>query len=113
MGIKPGRRWGAIEGLFESRVMGPIDFFWHLVNLLAVPALLGLMAAAGARGLFWRRRLAAVSARRLLLATAAAAMLAALAALPLFGRDGGMAGYGLMVLAVAAVLGLALVRGRR
>jgi hypothetical protein len=93
--------------------MGVIDLFWHLANLFAVPLLLATIAAGGARWLFWRRQLAAVPAHRLLLATCGAAMLAAVAALPLFGRDGSMAGYGLMVLAVAAVLGLALARGRR
>jgi hypothetical protein len=92
--------------------LSPIDFFWHLANLFAAPALLGLIAAAGARWLFWRRRLATVSAPRLLAACVGAAMLAAVAALLLLGRDGGMAGYALMVLAVAAVLGLALARRR-
>ncbi len=94
----------------SSHVMGPIDFFWHLLNLFAVALLLGLIAAAGARWLFWRQRLAAVAPRRLLLASAGAAMVAALAGLLLFGRDGSMAGYLLMTVASAAVLGLALVR---
>lgn len=91
--------------------MGPIDFFWHLINLLAVPLLFALVAAGGAR-LLWRRRLAAVPWSRLLAASGTAAAVAAVAGLVAFGGDGRMAGYALLVLAVAAVLGWALARGR-
>lgn len=91
--------------------MGPIDFLWHLLNLLAVPLLFAGVAAGGAR-LLWRRRLSAVPWVRLLGASAAAAAAAAVAGLVAFGGDGRMAGYALMVLAVAAVLGWAMARGR-
>jgi hypothetical protein len=83
--------------------MDAIDFFWHLANLFAVSLLLGAVAAAGAK-LLWRRALAMVSLLRLAGTVAAAAALVTLGGLVVFGRDGRMATYGLMVLATAAVL---------
>lgn len=91
--------------------MGPLDLFWHLANLFAVAVLFALVATAGAK-LIWRRALAAVAWRRLLLATAGAAVVVTVAGLLAFGRDGRMATYALMVVAVAAALGWAGFRGR-
>jgi len=91
--------------------MGPLDFFWHLANLFAVALLFALVATAGAK-LIWRRALAAVPWRRLLLAACGAAVGVTLVGLVAFGRDGRMATYGLMVVAVAAALGWAGFRRR-
>ena len=91
--------------------MGVIDFFWHLVNLLAVSALFGTVAAVGAR-LLWRTQLAGVSVLRLMLLLQGAAAAVTLGGLVVFGRDGRMATYGAMVLAGALALGW-VVRRRR
>ncbi|MFT3819255.1 MAG: hypothetical protein QM750_16710 [Rubrivivax sp.] len=91
--------------------MGAIDFFWHVVNLFAVGLLFGLLAAGGAK-LLWRRELAAVRWRRLALAAAGAALAVTLAGLLLFGRDGRMATYALMVPAAALALAWAGFRRR-
>jgi hypothetical protein len=84
--------------------MGPIDFLWHLGNLFAVSVLFGLLAAGGAK-LLWRRDLASVRWSRLALAASLAAMGVTLAGLLVFGRDGRMATYALMVLAGAVAVG--------
>ena len=91
--------------------MGAIDLFWHLGNLLALSLLFGGIAAGGAK-LFWRRRLASTSWLRLTLAVAVAAGGVTLGGLLLFGRDGRMATYGLMVLAGAVALAWAGFRSR-
>ena len=91
--------------------MGPIDLFWHLCNLFAVSLLFGLLAASGAK-LIWRSALDGVPWHRLAAAVSIAAMAVTLAGLWLFGRDGRMATYGLMVLGGAVALGWAG-RGRR
>lgn len=91
--------------------MGPLDLFWHLFNLFAVGLLFAGVATAGAK-LIWRRALATVAWRRLLLATGGAAAAVTLAGLLAFGRDGRMATYALMVVAVAAALGWAGFRRR-
>ena len=86
--------------------MGPIDLLWHLLNLLAPGACLGLIAAAGAKGV-WRRDLAGVAYARLACWGVGAATAALLAGLVITGRDGRMATYAAMVLACAAALGWA------
>ena len=91
--------------------MGPLDLFWHLLNLFAVALLFALVATAGAK-LIWRRALAAVPWRRLLLASGGAAAAVTVAGLLVFGRDGRMATYALMVVAVALALGWAGFRRR-
>jgi hypothetical protein len=83
--------------------MTPLDAFWHLVNLFAVPALAGLLAAVVAK-LVWRRALAGVAWTGLARDAALAASLVALAGLVVTGRDGRMATYGAMVLACALTL---------
>lgn len=91
--------------------MGPVDVFWHLCNLFAVSVLFGGLSAGGAK-LLWRRELAGMAWHRLAARVAASAMVVTLAGLALFGRDGRMATYGLMVLAGASVLGWAGFRAR-
>lgn len=91
--------------------MGAIDFFWHLCNLFAVSALFGAVAAGGAK-LIWRQALAGMAWHRLAAWVTASAMVVTAAGLLLFGRDGRMATYGLMVLAGAATLGWVGLRRR-
>lgn len=80
--------------------MSPLDAFGHLFNLL-LPALgVALGSAVGAK-LAWRSDLAPVSWVRLFAVGAAAGLLAVVAALVLFGRDGSMAGYALLVASCA------------
>lgn len=76
--------------------MGPLDALWHLLNLF-LPALgLAALAAALAKGL-WRRELAAVPWLKLAAPAAVAGMLVTLGGLLVFGQDGRMATYGVMV----------------
>jgi hypothetical protein len=83
--------------------MSPLDGFWHLANLFAVPVLAGLLAA-GAAKLVWRRALAHVAWRRLARDAALAGSLVTVAGLVIAGRDGRMATYGAMILACAVTL---------
>ena len=80
--------------------MGPIDALWHLLNLFGPAIGLALGVPTLAKWI-WRRELAALPWRRLALRVALATAAATVAALLLLGRDGRMAGYGLMVLAAA------------
>lgn len=80
--------------------MGPLDAFWHLLNLFMPAAGVGCLGAAAVK-LLWRRELAGVPWRRLALWGTGAGALALVAGLLIFGRDGRMATYGLLVLAVA------------
>jgi hypothetical protein len=83
--------------------MGPLDAFWHLINLF-LPALgLGALAAAAAR-LIWRRELAGQSWRHLAAPAMTACAVVALAGLIVWGRDGKMATYAAMVVACAVSL---------
>ncbi len=83
--------------------MGPLDAFWHLTNLF-VPALaLGALAAAAAK-LLWRRELATVRWRRLAGPACAVCAAVMLGGLLLWGRDGRMATYALMVGGCAVTL---------
>lgn len=79
------------------------DAFWHLVNFILLPVMLGGLAAAAVKGL-WRRELAALAWARLALWASAAAMLAQLAGLLATGRDGRMVTYLGMVAASALTL---------
>lgn len=92
----------------ETRVdantrMGPLDTFWHLINF-AAPALGVALISTGAAKLMWRRDLAAVPWRRLAGWGATGGIAALLAGLVVFGRDGKMATYGLMILASALAM---------
>lgn len=83
--------------------MGPLDAFWHLINLF-VPALgLGALAPAAAK-LIWRRDLAGQSWRHLAAPAVLACAAAVLVSLVLWGRDGKMITYGAMVAACALTL---------
>ena len=81
--------------------MGPLDAFWHLLNFFAPALGVGCITALLVR-LLWRRSLRA-SLPRLMLWASAAGALALVVALVLFGRDGRMAGYALMIGAIALV----------
>lgn len=83
--------------------MGPLDLLWHMGNLFAVPLLMGVLAASGAK-LLWRQALAAVPLRRLALWTCAVCSACTLLGLVWFGRDGKMATYALMVPVCALAL---------
>ncbi len=83
--------------------MDPLDLLWHLLNLVAPAAGLGVIAASLAK-LLWRRELAAVRWQRLAGWGGAAALLALLGGLVISGRDGRMLTYGAMVLATALAL---------
>ncbi len=83
--------------------MGPLDAAWHLLNLF-LPAVGTAMIAAGLAKLAWRRELAAVSWTSLAGAASAGAAAVTVAGLVVFGRDGKMATYGAMVLAIAVTL---------
>ena len=80
--------------------MGPIDAVWHLLNFFTPAIGVGCLGGAVAKGL-WRRELADVPLRRLAGWGSVAGALALLAGLLLFGRDGRMATYALLVLATA------------
>jgi hypothetical protein len=83
--------------------MDPVDVLWHLLNF-AWPALgVGLIGALGAK-LMWRQELRRASWRRLAGWTSAAGLAALAAGLVLFGRDGRMATYLMLVVASAAAL---------
>ncbi|MEK8053477.1 hypothetical protein AACH10_24685 [Ideonella sp. DXS22W] len=83
--------------------MGPIDAFWHLLNLFGPAIGLGLIAPSLAK-LLWRRELAAVPWRVLAQWVSGAGAGVTLAGLAVFGRDGRMATYAALVLATAAAL---------
>jgi hypothetical protein len=83
--------------------MGPLDALWHLCNLLAPGFGVSVLAAAAAK-LIWRKDLRAVPWRSLAWPACAANSIALLAGLAVFGRDGTMATYGLMVAACTLML---------
>jgi len=80
--------------------MSPLDAFWHVANLFAPAWGLAALLAAAIKGL-WRREARALAWRRLWGWGAAGGCAAVLVAWLLLGRDGRMAGYGLLVLGVA------------
>jgi hypothetical protein len=80
--------------------VGPLDAFGHLINLV-LPALGVAAVSALAAKLVWRSELGAVPFWPLTTAGFLAGLLAVLASLILFGRDGSMAGYALLVTACA------------
>lgn len=84
--------------------MGPLDAFWHALHLI-LPALLTATVAAGLSKLLWRDDLRKVSWARLSVWGAGAGALALVGGLVLFGRDGRMASYGVMILCNAIALG--------
>jgi hypothetical protein len=83
--------------------MGAIGALWHLLNFFAPALAVGLLSAAFAK-LLWRRELAAARWGRLAAWACAGAAAASVAALLVFGRDGTVAGYALLVAASALAL---------
>jgi glucose-6-phosphate-specific signal transduction histidine kinase len=83
--------------------VSPIDALIHLVNFFLPAVVVAALAAALAK-LMWRRELKSVAWRRLAVWAAIAAAAALVTGLLLFGRDGKMATYGLMLLTCAAAL---------
>jgi hypothetical protein len=83
--------------------VGPLDAFWHLLNFFAPALGIGLGLPLLAK-LVWRRELKGVPWRHLARWTTGLSALAWVLALVLFGRDGRMASYGLLVAASALSL---------
>ena len=91
--------------------MQPSDAFWHLTNFFAPAVVLGAIAAALAKLLWWRE-LGGVRFVRLWAWASGATAIASMIGLVVFDRDGRMATYAGMVLACAAALWWAGFRGR-
>jgi hypothetical protein len=83
--------------------MGPLDAIWHLLDFFVPAVGVGLFAALGAK-LLWRRELGAVRWQRLVGRACLAGGAVSIGGLVVFGRDGRIATYGLLVLASAAAL---------
>jgi hypothetical protein len=92
-----------ISKLLRITPMGPLDALWHLANLFAPAVSVGLTTALLAK-LVWRRALAGQRWQRLSIWAVGAATAAWLGGLFLFGRDGKMTSYAVMVLACALSL---------
>lgn len=83
--------------------MDLLDVVWHVLNFF-VPALgVGTIGAAGAK-LLWRRELVGVTWLRLAGFGVGAGAVALVAGLLVFGRDGRMATYGMLIVANALAL---------
>ena len=91
--------------------MQPSDAFWHLTNFFAPAVVLGAIAAALTKLLWWRE-LGGVGFVRLWAWASAAGAITAVIGLVVFERDGRIATYVAMVLACAAALWWAGFRGR-
>jgi hypothetical protein len=87
------------------------DAFWHITNFFAPALVVGGVAAVLAR-LIWRRELRGKSVWRLWAWAGGASALASIGGLVVFEHDGKMATYGAMVVACAAALWWAGLRGR-
>ena len=83
--------------------MGPLDALWHALNVGA-PALGVAAIAAAAAKLLWRRDLAGVGWLRLASWGTLAGVACLIGGLVAFGRDGAMATYGALALAIALAL---------
>ena len=80
--------------------MSALDFLWHVCNFFVPAWVVAALMAAGMK-LLWRQELRSRSWRGLALWGGVGGSLGLLAALALLGRDGKMAGYGLMIVAIA------------
>jgi hypothetical protein len=89
--------------LHAINFMGPLDVIWHISNLFAPAMLMGALAAALTKLLWWRE-LAGVRWRHLAGPACLACAATVLLGLVVFGNDGRMATYSAMVLACAATL---------
>jgi hypothetical protein len=87
------------------------DAFWHITNFFAPALVVGGCAAALTR-LVWRRELGSGSFWRLWAWASAACAVVSIAGLVVFAHDGKMATYAAMVVACAAALWWAGLRGR-
>ncbi|HEY6132349.1 MAG TPA: hypothetical protein VIW70_00110 [Rubrivivax sp.] len=83
--------------------MGPLDALWHLLAFFTPAVGVGVLAALLAKVL-WRSELAPVRWRRLACFATGAGALASIGGLLVFGRDGRMATYALLVVASALAL---------
>lgn len=83
--------------------MGPLDVAWHAFHLVLPGLLTGAIAAAFSKGL-WRQALRPVSWLRLATWAGTAGALGLVGGLLLFGRDGRMATYALMLVLTAGAL---------
>jgi hypothetical protein len=77
--------------------VGVMDVVWHGLNFFAPAAAVGLLTASGVKLLWWRS-LRGVGWLGLSLAASIACAAGLVAGLLIFGRDGKMATYGLMLL---------------
>lgn len=80
--------------------MSALDFFWHLCNFFAPAWVVAALTAAGLK-LLWHRELKGKPWRGLALWGGIGGSLGLVAALALLGRDGKMAGYALLIVAIA------------
>ena len=76
--------------------MGPLDTLWHLLNFLSPAVGIGLLAPLMAK-LLWRRSLKRAPWVSLSLWATGGASVALVAGLVVFGRDGRVATYAMMV----------------
>jgi hypothetical protein len=81
--------------------MGPLDALWHVSNFIAPALGVAMITSALAKWLVWRRALAGVAWGRLFAWSALAGIVALGGGLVILGRDGAMATYGALVVAVA------------
>jgi hypothetical protein len=77
--------------------------FWHIANFFAPALVVGLLAAAAAKGV-WRRDLAAIGWLRLAAWASAAMAVVSMLGLVIFEHDGKMITYAAMLVACAAAL---------
>lgn len=80
--------------------MSPLDAFWHVCNLFAPAWVVAALMAIGIK-LLWRQEFKALAWRRLLLWGGLGGSAGVIAALLLLDHDGQMAGYALMIAAIA------------
>jgi hypothetical protein len=83
--------------------MGPLDALWHALNFFAPALGLAALAAAIAKVL-WRHELAGLSWLRLASWGLAGGAASLIGGLLVFGRDGRMATYAMLVIATALAL---------
>lgn len=83
--------------------MGPLDALWHLLNFVAPALGVGVFGALAAK-LVWRQALRRASWARMAAWASLAGLVALVAGLLIFGRDGRMATYGMLILASAVAL---------
>jgi hypothetical protein len=80
--------------------VNPLDALWHLGNLFLPAWGVAVFQAAGVK-LLWRQQSRGLAWRRLALWGGLGGSVGVIAALLLLGRDGRMAGYGLMLLGIS------------